>query len=138
MNSLQKRALHVLKEVKQAKSLSYIANKCSVNNKTALAAELDLLDNEGYVYIARSPSGKISKAEITQKGIEYFYQGNVSKGKEDIQKQLNELKATVELLNRALNSSSTEEKQGVLDKMDKIQSVLNGGAQLVSSIAKYL
>ncbi|PEJ32297.1 hypothetical protein CN689_14305 [Peribacillus butanolivorans] len=139
MNSIQKRVLHVLKEAEQMKSVSYIARKIGSKNEPSVAAELDLLNEEGYVNIVRSPSGKkISRAEITEKGVRYFYKGNESKSKEDIQNQLDELKETVELLNKALNSSSTEEKQGVLDKMDKIQSVLNGGAQLVGSIAKYL
>ncbi|WP_249593621.1 hypothetical protein [Peribacillus frigoritolerans] len=139
MNTTQKRVLHALKEAGQMKSVSYITRRIGSKNESSVAAELDLLNEEGYVNIVRSPSGrKISRAEITEKGVGYFYKGNESKSKEDIQRQLDELKETVEMLNQALNSNSTEEKQGVLDKMDKIQSVLNGGVQLVGSIAKYL
>lgn len=138
MNVLQKRILSVLKENKRTMPIPTIARKLRTNNTAAIIAEVDLLHNNGFVEIERATGGRIKRVSINEKGEEFFYEGNKLLNKKEIQLQIDELKEAVEILNQALNAKTPEEKQGFLDKMDKVQSILNGGIQLVGSISKFL
>ncbi|MEH7393544.1 hypothetical protein [Bacillus sp. JJ1474] len=138
MNVLQKRILSTLKDAGKEKSVGHIKNKLGVENSQTIYAELDILANGGYVTIIRSEdSGKIKKASITEKGINYFYEGNKPTNRQEVQTQIDELREAVELLNQAMNAPTKEEREGALSKLDKVQSVLNGAYQVYENISKF-
>jgi repressor of nif and glnA expression len=138
MEQLQKSILSMLKENKKPMSISNIALQLNTKNEYSIITEIDLLNNSGFVDIHRSTGGRIKRVSINQKGIEYFSENSKVQNKQEIQLKIEELKAAIETINQALDASTPEEKKALIDKENKVISVLKDSSQLASFIFNVL
>lgn len=138
MNVIQKQILFYLKERNKLTSISSVAASLNKNLQVILM-EMDLLERESFIETQRAGSKKtIKRAKITDKGITFFYDGNKITNPNLIQKQIDELRNAVDVLNKALNAPTREEGMSMLSKSEKVFNILNGAYQTFENVMHFV
>ncbi|SFD43797.1 hypothetical protein [Bacillus sp. UNCCL81] len=136
MNKLQRDLLYRIKEEKREDgvNLNRLASKVN-KDRSHIEVDLAVLEKNNFIELHRTESGKMKRAKITALGESHFDENTTIINKENIADQISELKNKVDSLEKAfsqLQEAPTEEnKKSLLEKIDTVQSVVNGISPLV-------
>jgi DNA mismatch repair ATPase MutS len=138
MNQLQRDILFWLRESKKERglSVSQIAFKVK-RDEQKIIVELGILADSQLIEVELSPSRRIKRAKVNAQGENYFKDETTIITKESVKEQISNLKERImsleESFNKLQENPTDENKKTFLEKMDTLQSVINGIAPLVKS-----
>lgn len=136
MNQLQRDILFWLRESKKERglSVSQIAFKVK-RDEQKIIVELGILADNQLIEVALSPSGRIKRAKVNAQGENHFKEETTIITKESVKEHISNLKERIisleESFNRLQENPTDENNKTFLEKMDTLQSVINGIAPLV-------
>lgn len=138
MNQLQRDILFWLRESKKERglSVSQIAFKVK-RDEQKIIVELGILANNQLIEVELSPRGRIKRAKVNVQGENHFKDETTIITKESVKEQISNLKERIisleESFNRLQENPTEENNKSFLEKMDTLQSVINGIAPFVKS-----
>jgi DNA-binding MarR family transcriptional regulator len=144
LNKKQSDILYFLSTQNKSKSPSQISNKTNIKIFD-IEKELHVLAANELVEIRISPSGKkIREASITEQGASLFTESIQFNNTNDVQSQINDLKELVNALQEAvdaIDNKDTKSGQNALEKINTLQSVVNGipgAAKVIGELLKLI